>query len=74
MEVSSAYKASCVLGEGCGVSEIQSANRVVDKTAPWGRPEGVVYFTILCSVISLNCNTLIYTHKFIISCSEYAQY
>jgi hypothetical protein len=24
------------------MSEIYSAKRVVDKTAPWGRPEGVV--------------------------------
>jgi len=30
-----------VLG-GCGMSEMYSAKRVVDKTAPWGRPEGVV--------------------------------
>ena len=41
MAVSSAYKANCVLG-GCGMSEMYSAKRVVDKTAPWGRPEGVV--------------------------------
>jgi len=24
------------------MSEIQSAKRVVDKTAPWGKPEGLV--------------------------------
>ena len=41
MAVSSAYSANCVLG-GCGMSEIQSAKRVVDKTAPWGKPEGLV--------------------------------
>ena len=40
MAVSSAYNAICVLG--CGMTEIWSAKRVVNKTAPWGRPEGVV--------------------------------
>jgi hypothetical protein len=40
MAVSSAYNASCVLGgEAC---RNLKCKRVVDKTAPWGRPEEVV--------------------------------
>ena len=41
MAGSSAYSANTVW-EGCGISEIYSANRVVDRTAPWGKPERVV--------------------------------
>ena len=40
--MSSAYSANCVLG-GCGMSEMYIAKRVVDSTAPWGRPEGVFF-------------------------------
>ena len=40
--MSSAYSANCVFG-GCGMSEMYIAKRVVDSTAPWGRPEGVFF-------------------------------
>jgi len=42
--VSSAYNAKWVLG-GWGISDMYKTKRDVDRTAPWGKPEGV-YFGI----------------------------